>query len=62
MNLTPMIDQPNGFQVSGWPQDEAETPYGPLARVLSGKTYNNILALEKKWVNRNLDVIVVFSL
>ena len=29
MNLAPLIDQPNGFQVNEWPYDEAGFLFGP---------------------------------
>ena len=44
MNLAPLVDQPNGFHVREWLQDEAKSPYGPLARVVTGKPYNQMLA------------------
>lgn len=34
---TPAIDQSDGFQVSGWAQDEAKSLYGSLARVSAGQ-------------------------
>jgi len=43
MNLTPLIDQPKGFQVSEWTQDEAKCLYEPLVWVLSGKPSDRML-------------------
>ena len=53
---TPAIDQPNGFQVSDWPQDEAESLCSPLARVLAAKAYNNraVQELRRRALNQTI--------